>query len=498
MKKKLFVSLLIVLLFVTFIGVQNADAKESLEEKKLLKMATNSTFPPYEYVDGGKIVGIDVEIAAEIANRLGYDLKIMDMEFNTIISSIESGKADIGIAGMTVTKERERSVNFSSPYAKSVQQIIVNKNSEIKTPDDLTGKKIGTQLGTTGDIFAKEDFGENAVQSFDKHADAIMALKSNKIDLVMIDDMTAKAFLRNNNDLKMLDSPYAEEEYAIAVNIKNTDLLNKINGVINDMQKDKSLDKIIAKYIASKSDENTIKKGEVGILNEIEKNLLQDNLWKYLVRGLKNTLIITFFSLLIGFVLGLVFSLVKLVYHDLTPDWKSPRNILLNILYRLINILVSFIRGTPTMIQLLIMFNVILAGVKNLSLVAILTFGINSAAYMSEIFRGGFNSVNKGEIEAARALGLTYYQTFMKIVLPQSMKLSLPALGNETITLLKETSIAGAIGLMDLTRGANIIISHTFSAFIPYIATALIYYVFVLLLEYLFKNIEGKMSYVKN
>lgn len=498
MKKKFYVGLLIVLLFLTFFGVRGVSAKENFKEKKLLKMATNSTFPPYEYVNNGKIVGIDVEIAEEIASRLGYELKIMDMEFNTIISSIESGKADVGLAGMTVTEDRKKSVNFSIPYAKSVQQIIVNKKSDIKNLDDIKNKKIGTQLGTTGDIFAKEDFGEDFVQSFDKHADAIMALKSNKIDLVMIDDMTAKEFLRNNQDLKMLDTPYAEEEYAIAVGMDDNELLDKINGVIKDMKNDKNLDKIIAKYISSKSDEKISEKEQVGIFNQIEKNLFQDNLWRYLLKGLKNTLIITLFSLVIGFVLGLIFSLIKLVYNDLKPDWKNPKNILLNISYRFINIFVSFIRGTPTMIQLLIMFNVILAGVKNLSLVAIFTFGINSAAYMSEIFRGGFNSVNKGEIEAARALGLTYYQTFMKIVLPQSMKLSLPALGNETITLLKETSIAGAIGLMDLTRGANIIISHTFSAFIPYIATALIYYVFVLLLEYLFKKLEGKMSYVKN
>lgn len=494
MKKKFCVILVVMLIFMCAFQPLQLLAKN--DDDKVLKMATNSTFPPYEYVEDGKIVGIDVEIAEEISKRLGYELKIMDMEFNTIISSIESGKANIGLAGMTVTEEREKSVSFSTPYAKSVQQIIVTKNSDIKGLDDIKGKKIGTQLGTTGDIYAKDDFGEEAVQSFDKHADAILALKSKKIDLVMIDEMTAKAFLSNNGDLKALDTPYADEEYAIAINKINKELLKNINGVIADMKKDGSLDKIISKYIDSKPQEQA--GSELSLISQIKKNLISDNLWKYLLNGLKITLIVTFFSLIIGFVLGLIIALIKLVYNDKKPNWKGLKNIGLNIGYGIASVFVSFIRGTPAMIQLLIMFNVILAGVKNLMIVAILTFGINSAAYMSEIFRGGFNSVNKGEIEAARALGLSYYQTFNKIVLPQSLKLSLPALGNETITLLKETSIAGAIGLMDLTRGANIIISHTFSALIPYLATALIYYLFVFLLERLFKKIEGKMNYVKN
>lgn len=494
MKKNLQVVLALMLVLVLALSPKTVSAKEN--DDKVLKMATNSTFPPYEFIKDGQIVGIDVEIAQELAKRMGYELKIMDMEFNTIISSIESGKANLGLAGMTVTEERKKSVNFSIPYAKSVQVIIVKDESEIKSLDDLEGKKIGTQLGTTGDIYAKDDFGEEAVQSFDKHADAILALKSGKIDLVMIDEMTGKEFLKNNSDLKSLETPYASEEYAIAVGKNNEKLLEDINRVLVDMKEDKSLDKIIAKYIDG--NENIDLKDDSGLLVQIRKNLIDGGLWKYLANGLKITLTVTFFSLLIGFFLGLAIALIKLIYLDTNPTWTSLNGVFLNVLYRLASIFVSFIRGTPTMIQLLIMFNIILVGVENLMVVAILTFGLNSAAYMSEIFRGGFNSVNKGEIEAARALGLSYYQTFRKIVLPQSLKLSLPALGNETITLLKETSIAGAIGLMELTRGANIIISNTYSALIPYLATALIYYVFVLMLENLFKKLEGKMNYVKN
>ncbi|MDO5027507.1 MAG: transporter substrate-binding domain-containing protein [Tissierellia bacterium] len=494
MKKKLQVTLSLVLILALLFTSGLVSAKEN--DEKVLKMATNSTFPPYEFIEDGKIVGIDVEIANELAKRLGYDLQIMDMEFNTIIAAIESGKANISLAGLTITEDRKEKVNFSIPYAKSVQIVIVAKDSEIDKLDDLEGKKIGTQLGTTGDIYAKDDFGEEAVQSFDKYADAILALKSDKIDLVMIDQMTGQEFLKSNSDLKALDSPYADEEYAIAVSKDEPQLLEKIDEIILAMKEDKSLDKIISKYISSE-DSLDMAEGQ-GLIDQIKNNLVEKNRWMYLTQGLQITLIVTFFSLLIGFVLGLIIALIKLLYKDKKPAWNSPGKVLLNISYAISSVFVSFIRGTPTMIQLLIMFNIILAGVNNLIIVATLTFGLNSAAYMSEIFRGGFNAVNKGEIEAARALGLSYYQTFKKIVLPQSLHLSLPALGNETITLLKETSIAGAIGLMDLTRGANIIISNTYSALIPYLATAFIYYIFVLILEKLFKKLEGKMNYAKN
>lgn len=491
---KKFVGLFLgILLVLQVFQVRNVLATQC--EEKILKMATNSTFPPYEYIKDGKIVGIDVEIAESLAKKLGYKLEIMDMEFNTIISSVESGKANIALAGMTITDERKKSVNFSTPYAKSVQVVIVKKDSPIKSLDELKGNKAGTQLGTTGDIYAKDDFGEEFVQSFDKYSDAVLALMSNKIDFVLVDEMTGKAMIKNNGDLKIIETPYADEEYAIAVTKDDPKLLEDINGALFELKKEGELDNILSKYIVG--DQEGVKEKQ-GFVEQLKRNLIESDRWKYLAYGLLITLRVTFFSLLIGFFLGLLIALVKLIHKDFNPTWTNFSNIPLKIANLIASFYVSFIRGTPTMIQLLIMFNILLAGVKNLPLVAIATFGINSSAYMSEIFRGGFNGVNKGEVQGARALGLTYFQTFRKIVLPQSIKISLPALGNETITLLKETSIAGAIGLMELTRGSNIIISQTFTALIPYLVTALIYYLIVLALEKAFKIMERKMNYVKD
>lgn len=234
------------------------------------------------------------------------------------------------------------------------------------------------------------------------------------------------------------------------------------------------------------------------MIEEIKTSLLVDNLYIYLLDGLKVTLLVSAVSLVISFILGLILAIIKTSKKDLNPTWNEPKGIFLNLLDKFANLFTTIIRGTPTTIQLLIMFNVILTGIDNLIIIAIATFSINSSAYMSEVIRGGIESVDKGQIEAARSLGLSYRQTFIKITLPQALRNSLPALANEVITLLKETSISGFIGLVDLTRGASIIISKTFKASIPYFTAALIYLIIVMGIEKFFKYLERKMTNARN
>lgn len=229
------------------------------------------------------------------------------------------------------------------------------------------------------------------------------------------------------------------------------------------------------------------------LIEQIQLNLVRDDLWKYIIDGLETTIIVTVCALLIGFVLGLLLAIIRLSYKGAQYKTTAGRFIH-KILYSLADFYITLIRGTPTTIQLLMMFNVFLISIDNLRLVAILTFGMNSSAYMAEVFRGGMQSVDKGEIEAARSLSLTYPQTMRHVIFPQGFRNALPALGNETITLFKETSICGFIGLMDLTRASNIIISKTFSAFIPYATAALIYLVIVLCIEKIFFNIERRVT----
>ncbi len=225
------------------------DADVNKTTEKVLKMGTNATFPPYEFKAGEEFKGIDVEIAAAIAEELGMKLEVVDMEFDSIITSVQKGEVDFGMAGMTVTDERKKEVDFTSSYATGVQVIVVAEGSDIATLDDLEGKKIGTQLGTTGDIYSKDDFGEENVVSYSKGADAIIALKGGDVDAVIIDNEPAKTFVADNAGLKILDTEYAIEDYAIAINKDNTELLDKINAALEKLTADGTIDKIIAGYI---------------------------------------------------------------------------------------------------------------------------------------------------------------------------------------------------------------------------------------------------------
>ena len=223
-----------------------------------LTMGTNAAFPPYEFVEGGEIVGIDAEIAGAIAEKLGLELVIDDMEFDSIIEAVRGGKADIGMAGMTVTDERMESVDFTPSYATGVQVVIVKEDSEITTVDDLFADgayyAVGVQRNTTGDIYATgdiEDAGLGEISRFSKGVDAVQALVSGKVDCVVIDNEPAKAFVESVEGLKILDSAYAEEDYAGAMNKENTALSAAINAALEELIADGTVQSIIDKYISA-------------------------------------------------------------------------------------------------------------------------------------------------------------------------------------------------------------------------------------------------------
>lgn len=214
-----------------------------------LTMGTNAEFPPYEYYENNEIVGIDVDIMQAIADKLGMELKIEDMAFDSIIPAVQSGKADIGAAGMTVTEDRATQVDFSDSYYTGVQVIIVTDDSDITGPDDLKGKKIGVQQGTTGDIYSTDDFGDDNVERFNKGMEAVQALQQGKIDAVIIDNQPAKTFVEENESLKILETSYVEEDYALAIKKGNDDLVKKVNDAIKELKEDGTFDEIVAKYI---------------------------------------------------------------------------------------------------------------------------------------------------------------------------------------------------------------------------------------------------------
>ena len=216
-----------------------------------LTMATNATFPPYEMTtDAGEIEGIDVDTAKAIAEKLGLELQIDDMDFDAALLSVQQGKADIVMAGVTVTDERKAVMDFSDSYATGIQSIIVPNDSDIASPDDLADKKIGTQRGTTGYIYCSDDFGEDSVVAYDNGLTAVQALNNGQVDAVVIDNAPAKEYVAANPGLKVLDTSYAEEDYAIGL-AKGSALKDAINTALEELKADGTLQSIVDKYISA-------------------------------------------------------------------------------------------------------------------------------------------------------------------------------------------------------------------------------------------------------
>ncbi|MEE0545321.1 MAG: amino acid ABC transporter substrate-binding protein [Faecalibacterium sp.] len=216
-----------------------------------LTMATNAAFPPYEMTtDSGEFEGIDIETAQAIADKLGLELQIDDMDFDAALLSVQQGKADIVMAGVTVTDERKAVMDFSDSYATGIQSIIVPEGSDIASPDDLAGKKIGTQRGTTGYIYCSDDFGDENVVAYDDGLTAVQALNNGQVDAVVIDNAPAQEFVAANPGLKILDTSYAEEDYAIGM-AKNSPLEDAVNSVLEELKADGTLQAIVDKYITA-------------------------------------------------------------------------------------------------------------------------------------------------------------------------------------------------------------------------------------------------------
>ena len=226
-----------------------AAADLTTVEAGKLTMATNATFPPYEMTtDSGEIEGIDVDTAKAIAEKLGLELQIDDMDFDAALLSVQQGKADIVMAGVTVTDERKAVMDFSASYATGIQSIIVPNDSDMASPDDLAGKKIGTQRGTTGYIYCSDDFGEDSVVAYDNGLTAVQALNNGQVDAVVIDNAPAQEYVAANPGLKVLDTSYAEEDYAIGM-AKGSALEDAVNKALEELKADGTLQAIVDKYI---------------------------------------------------------------------------------------------------------------------------------------------------------------------------------------------------------------------------------------------------------
>lgn len=451
-------------------------------EKEKLILATEAGFAPYEYYLNGEIVGVDIDIAKRIAKYLDKELVIKDVAFDSIINEVKTGKSDIGIAGISYTEERAREVSFSSNYVTSKQVIIVNKNSIITGSYNLTGK-VAVQLGTTADSYLTENYPELEIVREKKFLSAIQDLKDNKVSAVVMDELPAKKLI--TDDMIILNEPLVIDNYGIVTAKGNEELLNACNIVIKNMQDSGEIDNLILNHMnLNETKENN------NIIDKIYNTLIHDDRYKYILTGLKNTLIMAVCAIILGTILGFIISIIR-NYNENTGKLK--------ILSFLGKTYVTVIRGTPSVLQLMIIYYVIFSNVSiNITLVGIMAFGLNSSAYTAEIIRAGINSISKGQREAGYSLGLNYSQIMRYIIFPQAIKNILPALGNEFITLVKETAIGAYIGILELTKASDIIASRTYDYFFPLIIIAIIYLIITHLLSKLVSYMERRLNNVRN
>lgn len=256
MAKKVIAALLCVLVLgALFTACSKKDSVATIKEKGVIVMGTNAEFEPFEYRDNGEITGIDVEIAQALAEKMGVELKIEDMAFDSLVGAIGSGKIDFIAAGMTADPDRDKNVDFSDGYYDAYQAIIVKEGSDIKGSADLAGKKIGVQQGTTGDIYCSDEVEGAEVSRYSKGSEAILDLINGKIDCVVIDNFPAMKFVSKNEGLTILEDKITSETYSIAVGEGDEKLLAEVNAVIKELKADGTLDAIIQKYVDMAPDE---------------------------------------------------------------------------------------------------------------------------------------------------------------------------------------------------------------------------------------------------
>ncbi len=454
------------------------------KDKEKLVMVTEAGFAPYEYYSNGEIVGVDIDIAKRIAERLNKELVIKDVAFDSIISEVKTGKSDFGAAGISYTEERAQEVDFTINYSESRQVVIVNNNSYINNINDLYSSKIAVQLGSVADSYITEFFPDAELIREKKFLAAIQDLKDGKADAVVMDELPAKQLITDN--MRLLEEELTTDSYGMIVKKGNFELLNTMNEVISELKNSGEIDEYLLYHMGIKDstpDNNNF-------FNRIYKSVIYDGRYKYILEGLKNTLLIAICAVLIGIVLGTIAAISRNIYENTGH---------LKILSLISKTYVTIIRGTPSTLQLMIIYYVIFKQTSiNIVVVGALAFGINSGAYVAEIIRAGISSINKGQWEAGYSLGLNYFQVMKKIIFPQSVKNILPALGNEFITLVKETSIGAYIGIVELTKASDIIASRTYDYFFPLILIAIIYLIITLFLSKLISTMEKRLNNVKN
>ena len=428
-----------------------------------LRVGLSADYAPLEFektIHGKtEYAGVDIELAKKIAKDNHLKLKIVNMQFDSLLGALKTGKIDIIISGMTTTPERKKEVDFTKPYMITNNVMMIKKDDAKRYQNikDFEGKKIAAQKGTDQEKIAQTEIEDSKISSLNRLPEAILSLKSGKVAGVVVEKPVGEAYLKQNSELTFSKIKFNEEkkQTCIAVPKNSPVLLDKLNQTIDNVK---------------------------------EKNMQDDGNFiskygSFFIKGIKNTILISLVGVVLGSILGSFIALLKI--SKIRPlQWIA-------------SIYIEFLRGTPMLVQVFIVFfgTTAALGLDISALICgTIALVINSSAYIAEIIRAGINAVDKGQTEAARSLGLNYRQTMQSVVMPQAIKKILPALGNEFVTLIKESSIVSTIGVSEIMFNAQVVQGISFDPFTPLLVAALLYFLLTFALTRVMNFIEGRMS----
>ncbi|HCC5628894.1 TPA: ABC transporter permease subunit [Staphylococcus aureus] len=448
---------------------------EKIKERGELRVGLSADYAPmeFEHTVNGKTeyAGVDIDLAKKIAKDNNLKLKIVNMSFDSLLGALKTGKIDIIISGMTSTPERKKQVDFSDSYmmTKNIMLVKKDKVNEYKDIKDFNNKKVGAQKGTEQEKIAQTEIENASITSLSRLPDVILALKSGKVEGAVVEKPVAEAYLKQNPKLGISNVKFNEEEKdtVIAVPKDSPKLLSQINKTIKEV-KDKGL---IDKYMTNAANAMNDDSGFISKYGS------------FFLKGIKITILISLIGVALGSILGAFVALMKLSKIKII-SWIA-------------SIYIEILRGTPMLVQVFIVFFGITAalGLDISALVCgTIALVINSSAYIAEIIRAGINAVDKGQMEAARSLGLNYRQTMKSVIMPQAIKNILPALGNEFVTLIKESSIVSTIGVGEIMFNAQVVQGISFDPFTPLLVAAALYFVLTFILTRIMNMIEGRLN----
>lgn len=484
-KKRIYFSWLVLLWGLIFsvlsqpVNAASVDhSLEKVQKRGKLIIGTSPDYPPYEFLvnQNGKekVVGLDIDISRKIAHDLGVKLEIKKMDFDSILVGIETGKIDMGISALSPTAKRKESVDFSQIYYKSGQYLIINKNDKniYRDKDSFQGKTLGAQSGSIQSELLKKQMPKSSGRYLTKVSDLILALKSHKVEGVVAESAVAIAYVKNDPSLAYINGNFNLGSdhlgSAIAFAKNSPSLVQAVNKSLTTIKNEH----LVSQYLADAGK----------YMQTTKSNHTMLHYWRYFANGVGYTLLISAVSAVFGIILGLLLAIMRLsrnrIFHDLAVVY------------------IEFVRGSPLMVQVMFVYFG-LGMIVNLPalLSGIIAVSLNSAAYVAEIIRGGINSIPQGQTEAARSLGLSERQTLQSVILPQALKNIWPALGNEFISLIKESSIVSIIGVTDLIYQLRTVQAATYKGVAPILVAMVLYFVMTFSLSRILGYFEKRMKH---